>query len=69
MIAHETNGGPTLANYDSFGDFVASLGDLNGDGVTDLAVGAVGDDTGGNNRGAVHTRKSTRKSRHSTFFS
>jgi Ca2+-binding RTX toxin-like protein len=33
---------------------VTSLGDLDGDGVTDLAVGAYRDDTGGMNRGAVH---------------
>ena len=32
----------------------ASLGDLDGDGVTDLAVGAYQDDTGGTGRGAVH---------------
>jgi hypothetical protein len=56
-VAHETNGGPTLANQDSFGDSVANIGDLDGDGVADLAVGATGDDTGGGpntNRGAVH---------------
>ena len=53
-IADNTNGGPTLANFDSFGWSVTSLGDLNGDGVTDLAVGARGDDTNGSNRGAVH---------------
>ena len=47
-------GGPTLANGDYFGSSVASLGDLDGDGVTDLAVGAFGDDTGGSDRGAVH---------------
>ena len=39
-IASGTNGGPTLANMDAFGSSVASLGDLDGDGVTDLAVGA-----------------------------
>ena len=39
-IASGTNGGPTLANGDYFGSSVASLGDLDGDGVTDLAVGA-----------------------------
>ena len=36
---------------------MASLGDLDGDGVTDLAVGANGDDTGtgpSSDRGAVH---------------
>jgi len=32
---------------------VTSIGDLNGDGVTDLAVGANADDDGGTNRGAV----------------
>jgi hypothetical protein len=52
-IAHETGGGPTLADSDRF-RYLASLGDLNGDGVTDLAVGARSDDTGGENRGAVH---------------
>lgn len=31
-----------------------SLGDLNGDGAIDLAVGAVGDATGGSGRGAVY---------------
>ncbi|MCX7420916.1 MAG: integrin alpha [Planctomycetia bacterium] len=53
-IASGTNGGPELAKYDRFGSSVASLGDLDGDGVTDLAVGADGDDTNGSNRGAVH---------------
>jgi len=53
-IASTTNGGPLLADGDSFGSSVASLGDLDGDGVTDLAVGAAGDDTGGNNRGAIY---------------
>ena len=38
----------------SFGSSLASLGDLDGDGVTDLAVGANYDDTGGGDRGAVH---------------
>ena len=53
-IASGTNGGPTLANSDYFGRSVAAIGDLDGDGVTDLAVGANGDDTGGTGRGAVH---------------
>ncbi len=53
-IANNTNGGPTLANSDYFGRSVVSLGDFDGDGVTDLAVGANGDDTGGIGRGAVH---------------
>ena len=58
-IASGTSGGPTLANGDYFGSSVASLGDLDGDGVADLAVGARLDDTGGtygpvSNRGAVY---------------
>jgi cysteine-rich repeat protein len=43
----------TLDDEDWFGYDVASLGDLDGDGVGDLAVGAVGDDGGGPDRGAV----------------
>jgi hypothetical protein len=38
---------------DEFGTSVASLGDLNGDGVPDLAVGAPLDDDGGGNQGAM----------------
>jgi hypothetical protein len=53
-IAHQTGGGPTLVNYDSFGGSVANVGDLDGDGVADLAVGADRDAMGGNPRGAVH---------------
>jgi len=43
-----------LGDTDSFGISVANIGDLDGDGVNDLAVGALYDDTGGTNRGAVH---------------
>ncbi len=51
----DTKGGFTgiLDDEDSFGFSVASLGDLDGDGVGDLAVGAYEDDDGGGNRGAV----------------
>ena len=45
--------GGTLDDIDVFGFSVARLGDLDGDGVTDLAVGAYQDDDGGTNRGAV----------------
>ncbi|MCH8274424.1 MAG: FG-GAP repeat protein [Armatimonadetes bacterium] len=50
-----TEGGFTgiLDDHDWFGSSVASLGDLDGDGVGDLAVGAQGDDDGGFERGAV----------------
>ena len=49
-----TPNGPTLNNFDRFGSSLTSLGDLDGDGVNDLAVGAERDDEGGNARGAVH---------------
>jgi hypothetical protein len=53
-IAHLTGGGPVLANDNRFGSGVAAIGDLDGDGVIELAVGAETDGTGGNARGAVH---------------
>jgi|GEM_PF-6846935 len=51
----DTEGGFTgvLDDGDFFGPSLSSLGDLDGDGVTDLAVGAQGDDDGGTGRGAV----------------
>ncbi|MHC4219760.1 MAG: integrin alpha, partial [Planctomycetota bacterium] len=51
----DTAGGFTgiVDNADWFGWSVAALGDLDGDTVGDLAVGAVQDDDGGANRGAV----------------
>ncbi|MCZ6612923.1 MAG: hypothetical protein O6941_09835, partial [Planctomycetota bacterium] len=51
----DTQGGfdGILDSGDNFGSSVASLGDLDGDGVGDLAVGAQGDGDGGNNHGAV----------------
>lgn len=51
----DTQGGftGTLDDWDRFGISIASLGDLDGDGVTDLAVGASYDDDGGDDRGAV----------------
>jgi len=54
QIGSGVNGGPDIPNDSFFGDAVAGLGDLNGDGVTELAVGALGDPTGGTNRGAVY---------------
>ena len=53
-INEDTANGPTLTNSDSFGSSVANIGDLDGDLVNDIAVGAYGDDEGGSGRGAVH---------------
>ena len=53
-INDTTTNGPTLADDDWFGYSVANIGDLNGDGVNDLAVGAKEDDEGGDDRGAIH---------------
>jgi len=51
----DTEGGFTglLRDNDSFGKSVTNMGDLNGDGCTDIAVGAYHDDDGNSNRGAV----------------
>jgi hypothetical protein len=51
----ETSGGfgGVLGNRDYFGYSVTSLGDLDGDGNPDLAVGHPGDDDGGGDQGAV----------------
>ncbi|MEM9336883.1 MAG: hypothetical protein AAGA35_03450, partial [Patescibacteria group bacterium] len=57
-ISDAENGGPSgLDGTDGFGSSVANLGDLNGDGVTDVAVGASGDEAtsgGSSSEGAIH---------------
>jgi len=52
----DTAGGftATLDDDDIFGNSVTSIGDIDGDGITDLAVGAEGDDDGGTDKGAVY---------------
>lgn len=52
-IASATGGAPTLHDNSHFGSAVAAMGDLNDDGVIDLAVGAESDDIDGRERGAV----------------
>jgi hypothetical protein len=51
----DTEGGfaGALADGDLFGRSVTSLGDLDGDGVVDIAVGVMYDDDGGTDRGAA----------------
>ena len=49
-----TANGPSLLDNDWYGSSVTSIGDLDGDNVEDLVVGAPGDDTGGDTHGAAH---------------
>ena len=51
----DTQGGfsGTLDNGDRLGSSVSAVGDLDGDGITDMASGVIFDDDGGTNRGAV----------------
>lgn len=55
-IAHGLGGFPTnlLSDFDRFGEGVGSIGDLDGDEVVDLVSGAIGDDSSGNNAGALY---------------
>ena len=53
-ISHtDGNLGSPLDSQDRFGTSVSGLGDLDNDGVPDLAVGAPGDDDAGSDRGAI----------------
>ena len=53
-IADDTGGfGGNLDNDDRFGSAIADIGDMNDDGIADLAVGAPNDDDGSDNAGAV----------------
>ncbi len=53
-ISDGTGGfGGQLDNDDRFGSAIADIGDINGDGIRDLAVGAPNDDDGSSDAGAV----------------
>lgn len=45
--------GGQVSNTNLFGYGVTNIGDLDGDGVTDIAAGVIRDDDGGTNRGAA----------------
>ena len=46
--------GLNLSKNDLFGTSIANIGDRNGDGINDLAVGASADDSGGTDSGALY---------------
>ena len=46
-INDSTTNGPDLSNNDRFGWSVANIGDLDGNGITDIVIGATQDDAGG----------------------
>ena len=54
-IAHGVGGtgAPTLQNHDFFGHASAAVGDIDGDGIEDVAVSASGSDDGGTNTGSL----------------
>ncbi len=49
-----TENGPVLGEFEFFGISVAAIGDLDGDGVTEMAGGSNRGDGGGLDRGEVH---------------
>ena len=54
QIGGDTPNGPSLAANDRFGESVAGIGDLDGDGIDDLAAGAPGHATRGSDTGDLH---------------
>ena len=43
-----------ISSGDFFGHDIESIGDIDGDGISDIAVGATNDDDGGPSHGAVY---------------
>jgi len=54
LLYNDSNQSLFLDDGDTFGNEIGSLGDLDGDGINDIAVGASEDDDGGKDRGAVY---------------
>jgi hypothetical protein len=52
-ISSDDNFDGNLSDGDQFGSAVADIGDLDGDNINDITVGAPLDDDGGTDRGAV----------------
>lgn len=50
---NETDLGVDIPGSPTFGSSIANIGDINGDGIVDLAVGSRRDEDGGSRRGAV----------------
>ncbi len=53
VISDTTSNGPSLSTGDRYGSAIANMGDLDGDGVIDIAVGAAGADGGGSSEGKI----------------
>ena len=53
-LSHNANGIGVLESDDRFGSAVAAIGDWDGDGVPDLAVGAAEDDVVSNDQGSIY---------------
>jgi len=54
VINHNSPNGPALNDGDAFGTRMACLGDLDGDGVLDVAALAAGDDHAGTDKRAIY---------------
>jgi hypothetical protein len=60
--------GPPLKPLDQFGSGVAGYWDVDGNGLTELIVGAPGDDEGGSSAGAVYIVFLRRRRYHGPVF-